>query len=374
MSRITDLGIDLGTSNVLIYGRNRGIIFKAPAVIALNRDTNAVIAIGEDAHKMLGRAPGSIIVKRPLKGGIAGKNLALVGAMLLHFVIEANGKHIFQGPRVIMSVPPALNETERRAITASLFESGARRTQIISRPIAAALGADLPIGETYGEMIVDIGGSITDIAVISMGACVINESLPIGGDSFDEAIIRYVRRKHNLLIGEITAEEIKTRIGSVMPRRDPLYLDITGRDLLSGLPKTLRITSDEVLEALDDPLQELIEVIHSVLERTPAELADRHRLFRRRRPAGRPERRCQHRAENQLPDRRFPPGMHRPRLRPDDGKIQRIQPLPRLLPKEKPRRAEIKMSYKADIAQPNILFFHSRISKSGIFYPFLTFY
>ena len=273
MSRITDLGIDLGTSNVLIYGRNRGIIFKAPAVIALNRDTNAVIAIGEDAHKMLGRAPGSIIVKRPLKGGIAGKNLALVGAMLLHFVIEANGKHIFQGPRVIMSVPPALNETERRAITASLFESGARRTQIISRPIAAALGADLPIGETYGEMIVDIGGSITDIAVISMGACVINESLPIGGDSFDEAIIRYVRRKHNLLIGEITAEEIKTRIGSVMPRRDPLYLDITGRDLLSGLPKTLRITSDEVLEALDDPLQELIEVIHSVLERTPAELA-----------------------------------------------------------------------------------------------------
>ena len=273
MSRITDLGIDLGTSNVLIYGRNRGIIFKAPAVIALNRDTNAVIAIGEEAHKMLGRAPGSIIVKRPLKGGVAGKNLSLVGAMLLQFVIEANGKHIFQGPRIIMSVPPALNETERRSITASLFESGARRTQIISRPIAAALGADLPIGETYGEMIVDIGGSITDIAVISMGSCVINESIPIGGDSFDEAIIRYVRRKHNLLIGEITAEEIKTRIGSVMPRRDPLYLDITGRDLLSGLPKTLRLLSDEVLEAMDDPLQELIEVIHSVLERTPAELA-----------------------------------------------------------------------------------------------------
>jgi len=273
MRHSSDLGIDLGTSNVLIYGRGRGIIFKEPAVIAQNRETGAVIALGEEAHRMLGRSPGSIEVKRPLRFGTIGKDLPLVGVMLLRFVIAANGKHLINGPRVVMSVPSTLNETERRNLSGSLFETGARRTQIIDRAIAAAIGAELPIDEAFGVMIVDIGGSLTDIAVLSMGTTVVTENVKVGGESFDESIIRYVRRKHNLLIGEITAEEIKTRIGSVMPRRDPLYLDITGRDLISGLPKTLRITSDEVLEAMEEPLQQLIDVIHNVLERAPAELA-----------------------------------------------------------------------------------------------------
>ena len=273
MRHSSDLGIDLGTSNVLIYGRGRGIIYKEPAVLAQNRDTGAIIALGEEAHRMLGRAPGSIEVKRVTRGGSVGKDLHLVGAMLLRFVIAANGKHLINGPHIVLSVPSTLNESERRNLSGSLFETGARRTQIINRSIAAALGADLPIGEAYGSMIVDIGGSLTDIAVLSMGNAVVSENVQLGGDSFDDAIARYIRRKHNLLIGEITAEETKIRIGSVMPRRDELYLDITGRDLISGLPKTLRITSDEVLEAMEEPLQELIEVIHSVLERTPAELA-----------------------------------------------------------------------------------------------------
>ena len=273
MRHSSDLGIDLGTSNVLIYGRGRGIIYKEPAVLAQNRDTGAIIALGEEAHRMLGRAPGSIEVKRVTRGGSVGKDLHLVGAMLLRFVIAANGKHLINGPHIVLSVPSTLNESERRNLSGSLFETGARRTQIINRSIAAALGADLPIGEAYGSMIVDIGGSLTDIAVLSMGNAVVSENIAMGGDSFDDAIARYIRRKHNLLIGEITAEEIKIRIGSVMPRRDELYLDVTGRDLISGLPKTLRITSDEVLEAMEEPLQELIEVIHSVLERTPAELA-----------------------------------------------------------------------------------------------------
>ena len=273
MRHASDLGIDLGTSNVLIYGRGRGIIFKEPAVLAQNRDTGAIIALGDEAHKMLGRAPGSIEVKRVLRGGAVGKDLPLVGAMLLRFVIAANGKHLINGPHIVLSVPSTLTDAERRSLSGSLFETGARKTQIIDRSIAAALGADLAIGDAYGAMIVDIGGSLTDIAVLSMGSAVVSENVTLGGESFDESIIRYIRRKHNLLIGDVTAEEIKMRIGSVMPRRDELYLDVTGRDLISGLPKTLRLTSDEVLEAMEEPLQELIEIIHSVLERTPAELA-----------------------------------------------------------------------------------------------------
>ena len=273
MRHATDLGIDLGTSNVLIYGRGRGIIFKEPAVLAQNANNGAIIALGEEAHRMIGRAPGSIAVKRVMQHGAVGKDLPLAGAMLLRFVLAANGKHLIRGPHIVLSVPSTLNETERRSLSGSLFESGARRTQIIDRSIAAALGAELPIGEAYGSMIVDIGGSLTDIAVLSLGASVVSENIAVGGDSFDDAIARYIERKHSLKIGEITAEEIKLRIGSVMPRREPLYMEATGRDLISGLPRTIRITSDEVLEAMEPPLQVLIEEIHKVIERTPSELA-----------------------------------------------------------------------------------------------------
>ena len=273
MPHSTDLGIDLGTSNVLIYGRNRGIVFQEPTVIAKNRDNDRIIAIGEEAHRMLGRAPGSIDVYYPFKQTDISQSINFVGAMLLRFVIDTNGKHIINGPHVVMSVPAGLSDSDRRTLISARFESGARRTQIISRPIAAALGADLPIGEPYGEMIVDIGGAATDIAVLSQGRDILWKTENIGGDSFDQAIIKFLRRKHNMLVGEITAEEIKQRIGSAMPRRDRLYLDVTGRDLLTGLPKTLRVTSDEVREAMDEPLIALIQKIHETLAATPAELA-----------------------------------------------------------------------------------------------------
>jgi rod shape-determining protein MreB len=275
MRHSSDLGIDLGTSNVLIYGRGRGIIYKEPAVLAQNRDTGAIIALGEEAHRMLGRAPGSIEVKRVLRNGAVGKDLHLVGAMLLRFVIAANGKHLINGPHIVLSVPSTLNESERRSLSGSLFETGARRTQIMERPIAAAIGAGLHVGEAYGEMIVDIGGGITDIAAVSQGQIIASnrESVnQIGSDAFDDAIIRYIRRKHNLLIGQPTAEDLKISIGSALPRNEQFYMEITGRNLISGLPKIMRITSDEITEALEEPLHSLMEAIQAVLEKTPAEL------------------------------------------------------------------------------------------------------
>lgn len=272
MAQLTDLGIDLGTASIVFYGRGKGIVLNEPAVIAVDRETRHVLAIGEEARKMLGRAPGNILVMRPLRDGMIA-DFDMASAMLRYFVVKAVGKHLLGGPRVILSLPSGVNEVERHSLTTALFEAGARRTQIMERPIAAAIGAELPIGEAYGEMIVDIGGGMTDIAVLSLGRAIVRDSVKVAGDQFDDAIVRYIRRKHNLLIGEVTAEDLKIHIGSAMPRSDQLYLDITGRDLISGLPKVMRVTSDEITEAIDEPLQQLIENIHTVLEHTPAELA-----------------------------------------------------------------------------------------------------
>ena len=271
MATVLDIGIDLGTASVVIYGKGKGVVLNEPAVIAIDRETRNVLAVGEEARRMVGRTPGNIGAMRPLGDGMIA-DFEMASAMLRYFVAKAVGKRILGGPRVIMSVPAGVNEVERHSLTASLFEAGARRTRLMERPVAAALGAGLPIGEAYGEMICDIGGGVTDIAVLSLGRVIVRDTVKIGGDQFDDAIIRYIRRKHNLLLGEITAEDLKINIGSAIPRAEQFYMEVTGRNLLTGLPKIMRITSDEITEAIDEPLQALLEAIHAVLEHTPAEL------------------------------------------------------------------------------------------------------
>lgn len=274
MAMVMDIGVDLGTASVVIYGKGKDVVLNEPAVIAFDRDTRNVLAVGEDARRMMGRTPSNIAAIRPLQNGTIS-DMDMACTMLRYFVGKVVGKRLLGGPRILISVPTAVNEMERHRITTSLFETGARRTQIMDRPIAAAIGAGLPIGEAYGEMIVDIGGGATDIAVISQGQIIASNreaAGQVGGDAFDDAIIRYIRRKHNLLIGEPTAEDLKISIGSALPRNEQFYMEITGRNLISGLPKIMRITSDEITEALDDPIHTLLEAIQAVLEKTPAEL------------------------------------------------------------------------------------------------------
>ena len=271
MATVLDIGVDLGTASVVIYGKGKGVVLNEPAVIAYDRDTRNVLAVGEEARRMMGRTPSNIVAMRPLGDGMIA-DFELASAMLRYFVTKVVGKRILGGPRVLISMPAGVNEVERHSIMTSLFEAGARRTQLMERPIAAAIGAGLPIGEAYGQMICDIGGGVTDIAVMAQGRIIVRDSVKIGGDLFDDAIIRYIRRKHNLLIGELTAEDLKINVGSAVPRNEQFYMEVTGRNLISGLPKVMRITSDEITEALDEPIQSLLEAIHAVLEHTPAEL------------------------------------------------------------------------------------------------------
>ncbi len=274
MATVLDIGVDLGTASVVIYGRGKGVVLNEPAAIAFDRDSRNVLAVGEDARRMMGRTPANIAAIRPLQNGMIA-DLEMACTMLRHFVTRVVGKRLIGGPRILLSVPTGVNEMEKHRITTSLFETGARRTQLIERPIAAAIGAGLPIGQAYGEMIVDIGGGITDIAAVSQGQIIASNrdyANKIGSDAFDDAIIRYIRRKHNLLIGELTAEDLKISIGSALPRAEQFYMEITGRNLISGLPKVMRITSDEITEAIDEPLHAMMEAIQAVLEMTPAEL------------------------------------------------------------------------------------------------------
>ena len=270
MASAADIGIDLGTSNVLIYARGKGIVLNEPAVVALERDTRSIRAIGTEAHRMIGRTPSSIAALRPLREGMVS-DFELTSSMLHYFVTQVIGKRMFARPRAVLSLPSGVNEMEKRSISAIMFEAGARRTQLLDRPVAAAIGAGINITDAYGSMIVDIGAGMTDIAVLSLGRVIVSDAAKLGGDHFDDAIIRYLRRKHNLLIGERTAEELKINIGSAMPRAEQMYLDVTGRNLISGLPK-LTLTPD-LLAQYPDPLTALIEAIHAVLEHTPAELA-----------------------------------------------------------------------------------------------------
>ena len=272
MAQVNDIGVDLGTSNVLIYMKGKGIMLREPAVVAVERDSRKILAVGSDAYRMIGRTPGNVVAVRPLRQGTVA-DFELTSTMLRYFVGNVVGRRLFARPRAVVSVPSGVNEVEKRSIISIMFDAGMRRTQLLDRPIAAAMGVGIQFEEAYGSMIVDMGAGVTDIAVLSMGEVVVSSCVPIGGDYFDDAIIRYLRKKHNLLIGERTAEEIKINIGCAVPQVSDISMDVTGRNLISGLPKTQSITTGEIYEALKDAIGELIEAIQAVIERTPPQLA-----------------------------------------------------------------------------------------------------
>ena len=265
------IGIDLGTSSVLIYIRGQGIVLKEPSVVAIDRNTNEVIAVGEKARKMLGKAPSNINVVRPLREGVIS-DYNVTELMLRHFIKQVIGKSS-RRPRIAVCVPSEVTEVEKKAVKDATKDAGAREVFVIEEPIAAAIGSGIDITRACGSMIVDIGGGTTDIAVISLGGAVVKSSLKIAGDNFDESIIRYVRKKYNILIGEKTAEELKVNVGTVYKRSAPVNMDIRGRNLVTGLPNVVNITSEEIYEALKEPASMILETIHKVLEKTPPELA-----------------------------------------------------------------------------------------------------
>ncbi|WP_343210390.1 rod shape-determining protein MreB [Anaerolentibacter hominis] len=268
----SDIGIDLGTANILVYVRGKGVILKEPSVVAIDRDTNKIKEIGEEARLMLGRTPGNIVAVRPLRQGVIS-DYTVTEKMLKYFIQKAVGKKTFRKPRVAVCVPSGVTEVEKKAVEDATYQAGAREVAIIEEPIAAAIGAGIDISRPCGNMIVDIGGGTSDIAVISLGGTVVSTSVKVAGDDFDEAIVRYMRKKHSLLIGERTAEEIKIKIGSAYARPEVGTIDVRGRNLVTGLPKTVTVTSDETLEALKETTSQIVEAVHAVLEKTPPELA-----------------------------------------------------------------------------------------------------
>ncbi len=267
----TDVGIDLGTASILVYIRGKGVVLKEPSVVAFDRDTNKIKAIGEEARLMLGRTPGNIVAVRPLRQGVIS-DYTVTEKMLKFFIQKAIGKKTFRKPRIAVCVPSGVTEVEKKAVEDATYQAGARDVFIIEEPIAAAIGAGIDIARPCGNMIVDIGGGTTDIAVISLNGTVVSTSVKIAGDDFDEAIVRYMRKKHNLLIGERTAEDIKIKVGSCYPRAEVDSIDVRGRNLVTGLPKTVTVTSEETEEALKESTAQIVEAVHSVLERTPPEL------------------------------------------------------------------------------------------------------
>ncbi len=268
----TDIGIDLGTASILVYLKGKGVVLKEPSVVAFDRDTNKIKAIGEEARLMIGRTPGNIVAVRPLRQGVIS-DYTVTEKMLKHFIQKAMGKRTFKKPRISVCVPSGVTEVEKKAVEDATYQAGAREVAIIEEPIAAAIGAGIDITRPCGNMIVDIGGGTTDIAVISLGGTVVSTSVKIAGDDFDEAIVRHMRKKHNLLIGERTAEEIKIKIGSAFRRPEVATLEVRGRNLVTGLPKTIEVTSEETEEALKETTSQIVEAVHSVLEKTPPELA-----------------------------------------------------------------------------------------------------
>lgn len=265
-----DIGIDLGTATVLVYVKGRGIVLKEPSVVAIDKNTDRILKVGRDAQQMLGRTPGNIIAIRPLRDGVISQ-YEVTMRMIQYFIKKACGTVFFK-PRIIICVPSGITEVEERAVLDAAAAAGAQRTYLIEEPVAAAIGAGIDISRPEGHMVVDIGGGTTDIAVISLGGVVVSESIKVAGDKFDEAIIRYVRRRHNVLIGERTAEEIKIKIGCAWQRDEPRYIDVKGRCLVQGLPKVVRITSNEIPDALEEPISSIVEAVCSVIERTPPEL------------------------------------------------------------------------------------------------------
>lgn len=268
-----DMGIDLGTANTLVHIKGKGIVLREPSVVAIKSDTGDVLAVGDEAKRMIGRTPGSIVAIRPMKDGVIA-DFDVTQAMLKYFIRKAMNTKSFVRPRVVVGVPSGVTEVEKRAVIDAAQQAGAREAYLIEEPMAAAIGAGLPVEEATGSMVVDIGGGTTEIAVISLGGIVTSCSIRIGGDEMDSSIIQYIKREYNLLIGERTAEEIKINIGTaiVNPNQDKT-MDIRGRDLVSGLPKTVRIKSSEICEALSEPVHKIVDAVKGTLEKTPPELA-----------------------------------------------------------------------------------------------------
>lgn len=269
-----DIGIDLGTASVLVFVKGKGIVLMEPSVVAINKDTGSIIAVGEEARRMLGRTPGNIVAIRPLRDGVIA-DYDVTERMLRYFITKACGKSFFFKPRVMVCIPSGVTGVEERAVRQAAMQAGARQAYLIEEPLAAALGAGLEISEASGSMVVDIGGGTTDIAVLSLGGIVCSKSLRVGGDKFDESVVRYIRKEHSLMIGERTAEELKIKIGTAYPsgRKGEDAADIRGRDLVTGLPKTVRVTAIEAYRAMQENIEAVVSGVKEVLERTPPELA-----------------------------------------------------------------------------------------------------
>jgi len=266
-----DIGIDLGTANTLVYAKDRGIVLREPSVVAIQASTNRVLAVGEEAKRMLGRTPGNIVAIRPLRAGVIA-DFDITEAMLKYFIRKVHNKRMMK-PRVIIAVPSGITEVEKRAVKESAERAGAREVYLIEEPMAAAIGVGLPVQEPAGNMIVDIGGGTTEVALISLAGIVFSRSVRVGGDEMDEAIIQYMKRAYNLMIGERTAENIKLDIGSAYPMEEEVTMEVKGRDQVNGLPKTLMVTSEEIRDALMEPVATIVEAVRITLERCPPELS-----------------------------------------------------------------------------------------------------
>ncbi|MCK9267509.1 MAG: rod shape-determining protein [Alkaliphilus sp.] len=269
---LRDMGIDLGTANTLVYVRGKGIVLNEPSVVAIQNDTKTVLSVGEDAKKMIGRTPGNIVAIRPMKDGVIA-DFDVTQSMLKYFIKKVYYRRTLIQPRVVVSVPSGVTEVEKRAVEEATLQAGAREAYLIEEPMAAAIGAGLPVEEPTGSMVVDVGGGTTEVAVISLGGIVTAKSIRIGGDELDESIVQYIKKEYNLMIGERTAEEVKVTIGSASLKAKEEKMLVRGRDLVSGLPKTLEITSVEIMEALREPVSQIVEAIKYTLEKTPPELA-----------------------------------------------------------------------------------------------------
>lgn len=267
-----DMGIDLGTANTLVHVKGKGIVIREPSVVAIQKDNNEILAVGEEAKQMIGRTPGNIVAIRPMRDGVIA-DFDVTQAMIKYFITKAINNKAFVKPRLVIGVPSGITEVEKRAVIEAAMQAGAKEAYLIEEPMAAAIGAGLPVHDPIGNMVVDIGGGTTEIAVISLGGIVTSRSIRIGGDEMDSSIVQYIRKNYNLMIGERTAEEIKINIGSaIVPQGDP-QMDIRGRGLLSGLPKTITIKASEIREALEEPVHKIIDAVKSTLEKTPPELA-----------------------------------------------------------------------------------------------------
>ena len=266
--RSNDLAIDLGTANTLVYAKGRGVVLSEPSIVAINKVTNNVEAVGKDAKEMLGRTPGNIVAIRPMRDGVIA-NFEVTEKMLQHFIRKAHNGRTWVSPRVVIGIPSEITQVERRAVEDSAYRAKASEVYLVEEAVAAAIGAGLPITEPHGNIVVDIGGGTTDIAVISLGGIVYARAVRVAGDAMDNAVAEYVKRRYNLLIGERTAEEIKIKLGSAFPLDEPLAMEVRGRNLVEGIPQTITVTDEEVRHALDPAVSQIVDAVRVALERTP---------------------------------------------------------------------------------------------------------